>query len=573
MTPSTDGVPSSFSFSHIISGSVPARRWRPVASSKSCLLTDEVAAAIGGQERARVLTLLAVSEALAPDARELLAVAGRPWEHLEGLGLRDADELRGLGPVADVVPVAVGEEVRGGAVDELEALVRDRLPVGSGDAFPHDPPRDRGELVVDVADVLGVDLLADLLDVLGLSFGFDERSRSVVARLPLGREPVRGYVMRAAAAPGEKWEDGLAQIELAGEEVLVDLAVLADRLADVPGIDILGGVDAPATSCAARYEPITSGSTPSSSTGSAVSTGYPASTSIRPTRSSRSRSASTGESTKSGLSGRHSHSHSCRSEARFDQAGRRSPRRRALKHAPATFTRAREGAGPGVGRREHALAWKLAQSERLSELHAAPGNPGIAALGRCHPIRIDDVEGLLGLCREHEPDLVVVGPEAPLVAGIADALRRAGFAVFGPSKAAARIEGSKAFAKEVMEAAAVPTAADLDEARAPCVVKADGLAAGKGVFVCRTQDEADAALGAPARRRGRRRRGAARGRGGLALRAHRRPEPSPSRPRRTSSGCRTATRARTPAAWGATRRCRCSTRKTSRSSPAWSTAR
>ena len=147
----------------------------------------------------------------------------------------------------------------------------------------------------------------------------------------------------------------------------------------------------------------------------------------------------------------------------------------------------------GSGGREHALAWKIAQSVRLTELHAAPGNPGIAALGRCHPIRVDDVEGLLGLCRQHEIDLVVVGPEAPLVAGVADALRRAGVAVFGPSKAAARIEGSKAFAKEVLQSAAVPTATVLDEARAPCVVKADGLAAGKGVFVCRTQEEAEAA--------------------------------------------------------------------------------
>jgi phosphoribosylamine--glycine ligase len=152
----------------------------------------------------------------------------------------------------------------------------------------------------------------------------------------------------------------------------------------------------------------------------------------------------------------------------------------------------------GSGGREHALAWKIAQSGRLAELHAAPGNPGIASLGRCHPIRMDDVEGLLGLCREHEIHLVVVGPEAPLVAGIADELRRAGVAVFGPSKAAAQIEGSKTFAKEVLAAAGVPTAALLAEARAPCVVKADGLAAGKGVFVCRTQHEADAAL-APAR--------------------------------------------------------------------------
>jgi phosphoribosylamine---glycine ligase len=148
----------------------------------------------------------------------------------------------------------------------------------------------------------------------------------------------------------------------------------------------------------------------------------------------------------------------------------------------------------GSGGREHALAWKIAQSERLDELHAAPGNPGIAKLGRCHPIRMDDVEGLLGLCRQHEIHLVVVGPESPLVAGVADELRRAGVAVFGPSKAAAQIEGSKTFAKEVLAAANVPTAARRDEARAPCVVKADGLAAGKGVFVCRAQDDADAAV-------------------------------------------------------------------------------
>jgi phosphoribosylamine--glycine ligase len=147
----------------------------------------------------------------------------------------------------------------------------------------------------------------------------------------------------------------------------------------------------------------------------------------------------------------------------------------------------------GSGGREHALAWKLAQSEALEELHAAPGNPGIAALARCHPIRMDDVEGLLGLCREHELDLVVIGPEAPLVAGVADDLRRAGVTVFGPGAEAARIEGSKSFAKKIMDAAGVPTAAELAAVRAPCVVKADGLAAGKGVFVCRTQPEADAA--------------------------------------------------------------------------------
>jgi phosphoribosylamine--glycine ligase len=152
----------------------------------------------------------------------------------------------------------------------------------------------------------------------------------------------------------------------------------------------------------------------------------------------------------------------------------------------------------GSGGREHALAWKLAQSPRLEALHAAPGNPGIARLGECHPVRAEDAEGLLGLCRELATDLVVVGPEAPLVAGLADALRYAGVAVFGPSREAARIEGSKAFAKDVLEAAGVPTAASLAVARPPCVVKADGLAAGKGVFVCRTHDELDRGLRAAA---------------------------------------------------------------------------
>jgi phosphoribosylamine--glycine ligase len=148
----------------------------------------------------------------------------------------------------------------------------------------------------------------------------------------------------------------------------------------------------------------------------------------------------------------------------------------------------------GSGGREHALAWKLAQSPLLEELHAAPGNPGIARLAHCHPIRAEDAEGLLGLSRSLEVDLVVVGPELPLVLGLADALRRFGVSVFGPSAAAARIEGSKAFAKEVLAAAGVESAARLPLARPPCVLKADGLAAGKGVFVCRTQEEVDAAL-------------------------------------------------------------------------------
>src|SRR5919199_6497617 len=143
----------------------------------------------------------------------------------------------------------------------------------------------------------------------------------------------------------------------------------------------------------------------------------------------------------------------------------------------------------GSGGREHALAWKLAQAPALDELHAAPGNPGIARLGSCHPVRADDGEGLLALARSLGVDLVVVGPEAPLVAGVGDELRHAGIAVFGPGRAAAAIEGSKLFAKDVLAAAGVRTAEKLAVARPPCVVKADGLAAGKGVFVCRTAAE------------------------------------------------------------------------------------
>jgi phosphoribosylamine--glycine ligase len=148
----------------------------------------------------------------------------------------------------------------------------------------------------------------------------------------------------------------------------------------------------------------------------------------------------------------------------------------------------------GSGGREHALAWALSRSDHLDELHAAPGNPGIAALAHCHPLRADDPATLVSLARELRIDLVVVGPEAPLVAGLADELRHRGIAVFGPSAAAAQIEGSKAFAKEVMDAAGVPTARTLPVARPPCVLKLDGLAAGKGVWVCRTQDELDSAL-------------------------------------------------------------------------------
>ncbi|HSX21869.1 MAG TPA: phosphoribosylamine--glycine ligase, partial [Gaiellaceae bacterium] len=148
----------------------------------------------------------------------------------------------------------------------------------------------------------------------------------------------------------------------------------------------------------------------------------------------------------------------------------------------------------GSGGREHALAWALARSPGVTELHAAPGNPGIASLASCHPIRADDPSSLVPLAAELDADLVVVGPEAPLVSGVADELRLRGIGVFGPSAAAAQLEGSKSFAKEVMDAAGVPTARTLAIATPPCVVKADGLAAGKGVWVCTTQDELDAGL-------------------------------------------------------------------------------
>jgi phosphoribosylamine---glycine ligase len=148
----------------------------------------------------------------------------------------------------------------------------------------------------------------------------------------------------------------------------------------------------------------------------------------------------------------------------------------------------------GSGGREHALAWKISHSPALDELHAAPGNPGIAELGPCHPVRAEDADGILALARSLDADLVVVGPELPLVRGVADRLRLGGMPVFGPGAAAARIEGSKAFAKEVMDAAGVRTARTLSVADAPCVVKHDGLAAGKGVFVCRTDAELAAAL-------------------------------------------------------------------------------
>ncbi|GAA5177146.1 phosphoribosylamine--glycine ligase [Rugosimonospora acidiphila] len=156
----------------------------------------------------------------------------------------------------------------------------------------------------------------------------------------------------------------------------------------------------------------------------------------------------------------------------------------------------------GSGGREHALATALAADPAVTALHCAPGNPGIGQLAHLHPVDLADRDAIAGLAVELGADLVVVGPEAPLVAGAADAIRAKGIACFGPSQAAARIEGSKDFAKSVMVAAGVPTArsrtcataeeaaAALDEFGAPYVVKDDGLAAGKGVIV--TEDRAAA---------------------------------------------------------------------------------
>ena len=160
----------------------------------------------------------------------------------------------------------------------------------------------------------------------------------------------------------------------------------------------------------------------------------------------------------------------------------------------------------GGGGREHALAWKLAQSGHCTKLYAAPGNPGIAQVGECVAIGAEDVGSLLAFARDKAIDLTVVGPEAPLVAGIVDRFQAAGLRIFGPSAEAAQVEGSKAWCKEVMTHSAVPTAeyrtftspndalTYIKNHEEPLVVKASGLAAGKGVFVCRSQDEARQAV-------------------------------------------------------------------------------
>ena len=158
----------------------------------------------------------------------------------------------------------------------------------------------------------------------------------------------------------------------------------------------------------------------------------------------------------------------------------------------------------GSGGREHALAWRLAQCPSVSRVYAAPGNPGIARVGECLPAR--DIDEWLAAVQERDIDLTVVGPEAPLVAGVVDRFRAEGLAIVGPTAEAAQLEGSKSFAKEFMLRAGIPTArhrtvssiedarAALDEFGLPVVLKADGLAAGKGVVIAHSSEEAETAL-------------------------------------------------------------------------------
>ena len=160
----------------------------------------------------------------------------------------------------------------------------------------------------------------------------------------------------------------------------------------------------------------------------------------------------------------------------------------------------------GSGGREHALAWAIAKSPRLDSLFVAPGNGGTATIAKNVPLDMNDADAVIGFARSENIDLVVIGPEAPLVAGVADAIRASGIAVFGPGAQGARLEGSKSFSKEFMLAHGLPTARYkkctsqdeamdyLHEVGAPIVVKADGLAAGKGVVVAEDMEEAEEAV-------------------------------------------------------------------------------
>src|SRR2546430_3284442 len=161
----------------------------------------------------------------------------------------------------------------------------------------------------------------------------------------------------------------------------------------------------------------------------------------------------------------------------------------------------------GGGGREHALVWKLRQSPRVSHLYCAPGNGGIGDEAECLAVDLKSLESLTALAARVKPDLTVVGPELPLTLGVVDEFTRRGWPVFGPTKAAAQLESSKAFAKQFLQRHHIPTAHyaictsnsevknGLSRFSAPVVVKADGLAAGKGVVICKTKDEATTAAG------------------------------------------------------------------------------
>src|SRR5882672_11236289 len=156
----------------------------------------------------------------------------------------------------------------------------------------------------------------------------------------------------------------------------------------------------------------------------------------------------------------------------------------------------------GGGGREHAIAWKLRQSPRVTQLYCTPGNGGIAEEAECLPGDVKDIPALVALAQKLAVDLTVVGPEVPLNLGIVDAFQQRGLRIFGPTKAAAQLESSKSFAKEFMQRHNIPTPHyaicnsatevkhELSRFSAPVVVKADGLAAGKGVVICKTKDEA-----------------------------------------------------------------------------------
>ena len=161
----------------------------------------------------------------------------------------------------------------------------------------------------------------------------------------------------------------------------------------------------------------------------------------------------------------------------------------------------------GGGGREHAIIMKLAESSKVSKLYCAPGNGGISKFAECHPVKATDIEGMLNLAKELAVDMVFVAPDDPLVAGMVDAMQAAGFRTFGPDKAAAIIEGSKVFSKNLMQKYNIPTAkyAVFEEPSKvlayieaentyPTVIKPDGLALGKGVVIAQNYDEAKAAV-------------------------------------------------------------------------------